>query len=196
MEFKLGNTRIKTEFWFFFTVAIFLISDRTGLGAGGIFSILLHEAAHIVVMKLCGVKLSGITFRAFGVAIEENGLGRLSVPKECAVYLAGPLVNLFVAAGAIILMPRSYLRDGFAAINAVMGVFNLLPVACLDGGNVVKAVAGRLLRPNRAAAVAKLLNAVFLLPMCAYGIYIAVGSRGNFTLALTCGYLAVRALGD
>jgi Zn-dependent protease/CBS domain-containing protein len=115
--------------------------------------VLLHEFGHI------------FTARAFGVATPDvillpiGGVSRLErIPEqpseEFLIAIAGPLVNVAIAA-LLVLLGGAHLElghlvaleststsmvDRLAAVNVFLAVFNLIPAFPMDGGRVLRAL--------------------------------------------------------
>ncbi|MGW3045882.1 site-2 protease family protein [Kitasatospora sp. NPDC001159] len=110
-------------------------------------SLLLHETAHAVAARRAGIRVDDMTVFALG------GITRMGRPpsprRQFSVAGIGPLTSLvlgglFVAAGLGTehalhwTMPAAVLLwAGWA--NLLLGVFNLLPAAPLDGGRLLQA---------------------------------------------------------
>lgn len=109
--------------------------------------VLLHELSHALVAKRFGVLTRDITLYPFG------GIASIvsqPTPKaEVGIALAGPLVNVVIAAALYpwITIPDltntenvqlSFLVRLFFT-NAALAVFNLLPALPMDGGRVLRA---------------------------------------------------------
>ncbi|MEU6323227.1 site-2 protease family protein [Streptomyces sp. NPDC047009] len=111
-------------------------------------SLVVHEAAHALTARRAGIAVRDVTLWALG------GLTRMDRPTTAraafAVAVSGPLASLLLGGAAI---------GGSAAVdaalgwrvpvavlgwlggtNVLLGVFNLLPAAPLDGGRVLQAV--------------------------------------------------------
>lgn len=111
-------------------------------------SLLAHELTHAILARRAGVKVFDVTLWLFG-GVTRLG-GEAKTPREAfRIAVSGPLVSLALAAafgGAAYSLgalgaPRIVLGVAWwlAGINLVLGVFNLLPGAPLDGGRVLKA---------------------------------------------------------
>lgn len=106
----------------------------------------LHELGHALMARRYGIGTRSITLSPLGGIASLSSLPR--TPKqEMNVALAGPLVNvaLFVIALSVGQVVGGEL--GFASVlvevaiwsNAMLAVFNLLPVFPMDGGRVMRA---------------------------------------------------------
>jgi Zn-dependent protease len=132
-----------------------VLPDRSGqsylvmaLAAIGLFlcSLLLREWARLTLARRAGVPVRTITLFAFG-GVTKQAAAPESPANEIRVALAGPITSLALALGfkglaaALASLPGheaglavlSYL----AMVNLVLGVFNLIPAAPLDGGRIL-----------------------------------------------------------
>ena len=113
-------------------------------------SLLAHEAAHALVAKRHGIAVRSITLWLFGGVSELEGEA-LTPGVEFRVAVVGPLTSFgvaLVAGGCSILLhdgsgttPVVAAALGWLAwINILLGGFNLMPAAPLDGGRILRAV--------------------------------------------------------
>jgi Zn-dependent protease/CBS domain-containing protein len=112
-------------------------------------SLLAHELAHALVARRSGVGVMGITLWLFG-GVSKLDREASTPAAELRIAIAGPAVSLAVAgiggAAAVGLnaigAPRLLVAAlaWLATINLILGVFNLIPAAPLDGGRVLRAV--------------------------------------------------------
>jgi Zn-dependent protease len=112
-----------------------------------LLSLLAHESAHAVTARRKGIPVHDVTLWALG---GMTGMGRPPAPGAAfVVAVSGPLTSLIVggaALGAGIGLDTGLGWKVPAAVlvwlgwtNLLLGVFNLLPAAPLDGGRVVQA---------------------------------------------------------
>lgn len=108
-------------------------------------SVFLHELAHGVAARAFRYDVTGITLWAMG-GFTTYRTGRRHGPgNEVVIALAGPATTLAVAGVAAVaaeFAPAGSARvllSAVASANLLIGLFNLLPGAPLDGGSVVKA---------------------------------------------------------
>lgn len=105
--------------------------------------VLIHEMGHVCAALFAGVTVKSVQLLPFGgVAVIEDH-GRLTASQEIGIALAGPLQNgimigLAWGVGGLGLGNPAFL-DYFIEANAIIALFNLLPILPLDGGKIVKA---------------------------------------------------------
>ncbi|WP_205878041.1 site-2 protease family protein [Mycobacterium camsae] len=111
-------------------------------------SLLAHELAHAVVARRVGVTTGAVTLWLFGGVTTLQG--EAPTPKAAfRIAIAGPATSLalsVVFAALAITLESTHIAVvavsvawWLAAINLLLGLFNLLPGAPLDGGRLVRA---------------------------------------------------------
>jgi len=114
--------------------------------------VVLHELGHSLTAMRYGVRVPRILLMPIGGMAELDRIPR-KPSAELLITVAGPAVN-FVIAGLLLPLVWSDLWSSEAlppygvanlllnltAANAVMGVFNLLPVFPMDGGRILRAL--------------------------------------------------------
>jgi Zn-dependent protease len=157
--------RIHYSMWFVFiliawSLAVgYMPSQYPGLGvvtywAIGIVSaiilfasVLIHELSHSYIAKKNGLPIGRITLFFFG-GVSEMTEEPQDPGLEVRMAAAGPLMSFLIAGvlgglwylGGLVKAPVAVTATlGYGAlINAVLGVFNLLPAFPLDGGRVLR----------------------------------------------------------
>ena len=122
----------------------------TGLGAATFFfgSLLAHELSHALVARRNDVEVKGITLWLFG-GVAELDEDPSAPGADFRIAAAGPATSLGLAGGfalsavALQAFEATHLVDvavgWLAGINLLLGLFNLIPGAPLDGGRLLRA---------------------------------------------------------
>lgn len=111
-------------------------------------SLVAHELAHAVVARRAGVPVGSVTLWLFGGVTTLGGEAKTPA-AALRIAIAGPLTSLALAAlfgGLVVALPTMGaaplavgVASWLAGINLLLGLFNLLPGAPLDGGRVLRA---------------------------------------------------------
>jgi Zn-dependent protease len=131
-----GLTKFSTLFSMFASLGVYWAVWGWKFAAGLVASIYVHEIGHVAALRRYGIPASAPMFvPGLGAYIRSSQYP--ATPREDArVGLAGPLWGLY----AVIACYAVHLAtgwDSFAAIARVgawINLFNLLPIATLDGG--------------------------------------------------------------
>ncbi|MDD3193311.1 MAG: hypothetical protein PHE47_05580 [Oscillospiraceae bacterium] len=110
---------------------LFLLYDRTGLGGQMVLAALSHELGHLLAMVAMGERPQRIVFGSFGIRMEKRPGIRISYGKEIGIYAAGPAVNLLIAL-------LFWKAPAVWQVHLLLGLFNLLPMGVLDGGQLLR----------------------------------------------------------
>jgi Zn-dependent protease len=129
--------------------------------------VLLHELGHALTAKAFGIRTTDITLLPIG------GVARLEhIPdepkQELLIAIAGPLVNVVIAALLIFYLghraamsdfgdlntPRVAMLSKLASVNIGLVLFNLIPAFPMDGGRILRALLAMRLNYLRATEIA------------------------------------------
>jgi Zn-dependent protease len=150
--------------------------------------VVLHEVGHALAAKAYGIGTRDITlYPVGGVASLEHMPEKPG--REIAIALAGPAVNLVIAAallGGLFLgqvltpLPTHFSElstvDAFLArllaANLVLALFNLLPAFPMDGGRVLRAILATWMTRLRATEAAVAVGSVVAVGFAAFGLLI------------------------
>lgn len=191
MKFQLKGCTFQVSFSFLVVVALFLLLDRTSAAVYGILASVLHELGHVVMMFWKHAAPKTVVFAPFRVDILDHCRQRHSYRTDVAILLAGPCTN-FVCFGftqlcySLLGVDRFLL---FGYISLLVGVFNILPVGPLDGGQVLFALLAPKLGVKKAGILVQVVSFVVLLPVAFVGFVLLLDSRYNFSLLFLSCYL-------
>jgi len=146
--------------------------------------VLLHEFGHAFAALAFGIRTPDITLLAIG------GVARLNrIPdkpwQELVVAIAGPLVNVVIAAVLILVIhvtaglqqieelesPRVELLAKVASVNVMLVLFNLIPAFPMDGGRVLRALLAMALPYARATQIAAWIGQGLAVVFAIFGFF-------------------------
>lgn len=164
--------------------------------------VVLHEFGHIWAARYYGIRTPDVTLLPIGgVAALERMPEKPS--QEIVVALAGPAVNLVIAAVLVVMLGLRFdastmsleaLQSTFLAqvaiANVVLLVFNLVPAFPMDGGRVLRALLAMWLGYARATRIAAGVGQVIAIG------FAFLGFMGNPMLILIAIFIFLAAAGE
>lgn len=195
MNFEVFGCKIYISVPFTAFIALMFLFDRTGTMGLSLAGAALHEAGHIVAMKLLGTMPKRIELRPAVVNIVKPQRA-VSLADDIKILLAGPTAGMLAAAAAtaIYLFSAGRMWLCFAAVNATLTFFNLLPVSELDGGRILENILILKFSSDTAEKVMTAVSCIFTALVTAVGAAVAWSRRGSAAL-LICGiYLLMLTL--
>ncbi len=143
-----------------------------------------HEFGHVFAARRYGVKTPDVTLWFFG------GIASLErIPEkpkeELVIAIAGPLVNVVIAALLILFLgavvdpnnlvniqdPKIGMAAKLAGANLFLAVFNMIPAFPMDGGRVLRALLAIRLGFARATEIAASIGQAFAIALGILGIF-------------------------
>ena len=146
--------------------------------------VLLHEFGHAFAARGFGIATPDITLLPIG------GVARLArIPdkpwQELVVAVAGPLVNVVIAAALIFVVhrsaelehlqylesPRVELLSKLASVNVMLVLFNLIPAFPMDGGRILRALLAMAMPYSQATQVAAWIGQGLAVVFAIFGLF-------------------------
>ncbi len=163
-------------------------ADGSGESIMTLFSALLHELGHIFVMLVLGIGVRRLTVTPLGFEIDPKREYK-SFYEEIAVSLAGCAVNfitffLFFGSGEVLCV--------LAETSLLLGIMNIMPVRCLDGGEALNAFLSIFLLPDKAERVGRTVSFITLIFMWVPAVYIFLATGYNYSLFIMSTWLFCR----
>ncbi|MCF1427319.1 MAG: site-2 protease family protein [Shewanella sp.] len=135
--------------------------------------LMFHEYGHIRAMQYFGMKTKGIYLIPFigGLALSDEKINTRW--QDVVISIMGPTFGLFMSLTCLLLywLTGEMLFAGLATFNALLNLFNLLPILPLDGGHILKSISFS-------------MNSIAGLLACIGGAAIGVYVSYSFGLAL------------
>ena len=174
MIFKFFGVQVKVHFLFTAVISLLLCVDRHNVVVYSLLSVAIHEAGHLAVMLLCGSKPRQIALCPCGVLI------------DCDDYSLGLKQKILIAAGgpAFNLLPALFMSGSvFKTAMLVNGFFNLLPVVCTDGGDIVEYICQIINNEIISKTIKIIANMLFIVTLSVFGILLFIKSFNPTLLA-------------
>ncbi|MBE6758106.1 MAG: hypothetical protein E7552_06135 [Ruminococcaceae bacterium] len=183
---KFGGTRWRWGVPFLLLLTLLLTLDKSGMAVLCLLASFLHEGGHIAALLLVGYPPREVTVGVCGIRLVPHP-HPLDLRRQTAVLLAGPAVNLLSAA----VLRWAGCAPAAMAAHTVLGVFNLLPIEALDGGQVLFCAVQARGGSVAAERVVRWLSVAVLLPLSTLGFWLFL-QYYNPSLCLVCIYLVAR----
>lgn len=107
-----------------------------------ILCLVFHEYGHIRAMQYFGLKTKGIYLIPFvgGLALSDDKINTRW--QDVVISIMGPFFGLLLSVACLVVyyITQIELFAGLAVFNALLNIFNLLPVLPLDGGHILKSI--------------------------------------------------------
>mgnify|MGYP000721978175 CR=1 FL=1 len=104
--------------------------------------LVFHEYGHIRAMKYFGMKTKGIYLIPFmgGLALSDEKINTRW--QDVVISIMGPTFGLLMSIASLIAywVTGNIFFAGLATFNALLNLFNLLPILPLDGGHILKSI--------------------------------------------------------
>lgn len=175
--------------WSFWLLPLLVLMSASPAGGDVVFRlailflifgcVILHELGHALMARVFKVRTYDITLYPIGGIARLEHMPRGSL-AETAIALAGPAVNVVIAAGLFVLQATvGALLGNFSGLllqtliyaNVVLVLFNLLPVFPMDGGRVLRALLSAMLPYVQATKIAARIGQGFALLLALAGLY-------------------------
>lgn len=190
LELRIRGVDFRLSLLFPAAIVVLLSLDSSGLPLWCVAASAMHEAGHFLALYALGSRPAAISVGVFGVRVEQAPSSRLGYGGSLLVALAGPLVNLLTFA----VLAAAVGMNAPALIHLTMGVFNLLPIGPLDGGQALYFFLAGRMEEERCERLGQIVSVAVLVPLATAGFYVLIRSGYNFTLLAVSLYLGLLLL--
>lgn len=108
--------------------------------------VLIHELGHAAMAKQLGWRVREVLLTPFGGVAVTDEDGSVPAREEALVAAAGPAMNVLMIGFAYAMTAAGVWThawtEQFAKANAILLLFNLLPILPLDGGKLLRVCVG------------------------------------------------------
>lgn len=191
--FRERGLRVGVSFWGLLALAITISPWLVVISI--LVAAALHECGHLVMLRLFHVPIEGLKLSALGAELYARRAENLSYGRELLVTLAGPAANALCAVVFAMLSRFLIWPDGFvfAGANAILCIYNLLPIPPLDGGRTVYLVSAYFFGPMVGDALAAIVGTVCASALLLLGAYFSLITKSGmfFLLAAVSLFLGI-----
>lgn len=146
---------IKIDLKIFIFIMIFLLTKKLEIYAILLLFGLIHELGHLVCGLILGFRPEQITIMPYGLKLNfkvnyndyniKIKKGSLLSAKKIIIGLAGPLTNIAICGLIVILGVNNIIinilncrNEELFYCNAIIALFNLIPIYPMDGGKIIQ----------------------------------------------------------
>ena len=188
IKFSLKNISFTVDLSFFAVIAVLCLIENGSSILAAMSVCFIHETGHIIAMLLLDERIKAVKFYGTGIRIVPYKNPLKPLCKDLTILFAGSAFNFLAAVSVMIFAENMQL---FAVMNIIIGIFNLLPYSCSDGGEIMVCImeyyGNDFIRQNTykiLKIMSIITSAVIFLFSVRYGVF-------NFTLAATLVYLMI-----
>ncbi len=171
--YRIPGTRIDINYILVFVLFFFIIYGKAGTFFVCFVFVFLHESAHYFVSVILKYEIEKMELNMWGGVLQLRNYV-IKPSHEMLILISGPLLNISIA--LILNILPEYTHNNFIkeiiVVNATLGIFNLLPVAPLDGGKIIRLYLTYFWGYGKSIKIALFFSKLFSLFLFITGIYL------------------------
>ena len=193
MIFNVFGVKVEITFWFVALITFIFSLNAPSNVLVTVFSSILHETGHLLIMTSVGNKPQAIRFEITGMNIIRQQDFQISTKNEVLIALGGPFINLicFLISVVILCICENKNILTFGCINLILMTFNLLPINKLDGGLALYYILSQKFDNLTCTKILKITSVFFIALIYIWGIYAFVSSKYNISLIIIAIFLTL-----
>ena len=195
MKLKIADVPVEISYTLICIAAICIILNIFEGLVWCALAVIIHESGHLLAMLKCGHAPERIKISAFEIKIFDSKRQSRSEKQNFFIIFSGPAVNFicFIPFYLLYLLGNEFVLP-FAISNLSVGLFNLLPVLSLDGGQLIFIILRQRVGADKAEKIVDIITFITIIPLAALGFIVLFESKYNFSLLFVCVYLIVSLL--
>jgi Zn-dependent protease len=207
---KLAGIDVRIH-WTFLLLPVWIYFSNLAAGSGAaaatisvifvlaIFGcVVLHELGHALTARRFGIPTRDITLLPIGGVASLQRIPRNPI-QELAIALAGPAVNVVIAAALFVglglrgepVSEAALFLSRLAWVNVGLVVFNMIPAFPMDGGRVLRSILALMMPYRQATSIASGVG-----QLAAAGLGLLGLLSGNLLLVFVAGFVFLAARGE
>lgn len=194
IELPFKRLKVYLHFSFFAAVSLMMLINVSEYALWGLYACLIHETGHLISMLILRQKVDKLVFYGAGIRIVQRKHDIFTpFAIQLVILFSGCAMNFFVFF-TLKMFTNSFNASLFATINCIIGMFNLLPLNCMDGGKMLVLVFYKLCEYDLAVKLEKYLRSINAFLTVVIIIILAICGFHNLTLYMTLIYILFSAL--
>lgn len=190
MKLKIHNTNIQISYTLICVCAICLVTNAFVGFVTCFLSVLIHEAGHLIPIALFGDFPREIKISLFEITVSDNNRNSRTLFQNIIIIFFGPFANFICFIfGYLLYLFCNDIFLSFSIVNLFLGLFNMLPVLSLDGGQLLYLLFCRKFDGGKAQKTVNILTFIFIFPIAVLGFILLFQTKYNFSLLAVCFYL-------
>ena len=158
-------------------------------------AVIIHECGHLFAMLICKSPPDKIKISLFEIKITNSSRQLNTTRQNLCSTASRPMafVWLLIVLYLLYLYNSEFLLP-IAMANLCTGLFNMLPVMSLDGGQLMYVILCRKFSEKSAERIINITAVIILFPLTVLGFMVLLNSKYNFSLLFVCAYLIASLL--
>lgn len=191
MTVKIGEICFEISFPLAAMMTIIILYDTTLSVVICFLSVIIHETGHLLFLRYYHNPVKRIKLTLFDIAIMDSHQNIRSTKQELFITLAGVFFNFAAALTAFLINHyfKNMIIEKFFYTNLSLGLFNLLPIDSLDGGQALYLLLSEKFSVSTSLRIVNIISLIILFPIAVIGFFVLLESKYNFSLLLTALYL-------
>lgn len=193
MNIKILNYKIHIDFSFIFIITLLFFINKSFYVISALLASSIHEFGHLIVLKKIRTTSEplDIDFRLFKLNIVDQNRLSTSFFEDLKVLIAGPFLNfatfiLFFTMSKILINDKLYF---FALENLFLFIFNLLPIAPLDGGQILFIILSFKFNFLLTKKIVSITSFILVYILSFFGFFLFLYSKYNISILLLSMYM-------
>ena len=199
---RFFGVKFRLNLFFLILLLLYLLMGVLPYGLIAFAVVFIHEMAHSITARILGLKVTEVELLPFGGVARIEDFLEADPKVEMLTAAVGPLSNLVLIVGAVIGqktgLVESQFLPFFIKVNAMIGIFNLIPALPLDGGRIYRAFMAQRIGFKEATEQAvnngKLFAIIFVC-LGTIGMYYRLTGFDFFIIAIFLYYSAAKEKG-
>lgn len=190
MKLKINKTEITISYTLICFAAVCTIMNIFTEFVMCLTAVVVHEAGHLAAMRFFSIFPDKIKISLFEITISDKCRYLNTTLKNVIIIFSGPFANFicFIMIYLLYLL-CNIMRPELAYVNLFTGLFNMLPVLSLDGGQLLYTLLLRKTDECNSIRIVNILTFLFIFPLSAMGFVMLFQSPHNFSLLFVSLYL-------